>query len=152
MIDKLKNELNKNKYYLKQLINTYFSFSDLPKYNHLIAGGGNVKCPFHDNRNSPSAKVYLDEDKDILCLWCFTEKRKFYFYDALINENINPIDYLFKYKEHSEILQDYNLLLRNISKQEELLTERKKTYVDNLFEEVDNNISEYIEKLYTGES
>ena len=34
---------------------------------------GNVYCPFHDNTDTPAAKIFQDEDGDRL--FCFTERR-----------------------------------------------------------------------------
>ncbi|MFW6130906.1 MAG: hypothetical protein ACOC56_06945 [Atribacterota bacterium] len=37
---------------------------------------GNVYCPFHDNTDTPAAKLYKDDDGDKL--WCWGECRRMY--------------------------------------------------------------------------
>lgn len=42
---------------------------------------GKCFCPFHDNFESPAAKIYHDKTGDTL--WCFSENRRYYPADVL---------------------------------------------------------------------
>ena len=54
----------------------------------------NILCPFHDNRHTPSAKFYQDDD-GIVTLFCFSEHRKFTSYDYLsLVKGVNPLTYI----------------------------------------------------------
>ena len=79
--------------FIKYIINY---FSDMPK---LLRGldidipfNGSVYCPFHENYNTPAAKVYKDASG--YCLFCFNEHRIYKSFDIikdLYNYNVYDV-------------------------------------------------------------
>ena len=61
-----------------RVLNAKLPMADL--LNTFIEGGhyshwGNCYCPFHDNTNTCSAKIYESPEGD--CLYCFAERRRY---------------------------------------------------------------------------
>ncbi len=75
-------ELEQDYKFVRFIINRVVPFSYiLKKLGHSDNIGGGIFCPFHDDENHPSAKVYRDRDGDRL--WCFSENKMFRPADAI---------------------------------------------------------------------
>lgn len=69
---------------LKKLVNDKYSLVAIlrryePEENYQL--NQRCYCPFHENVNTPSAALYLNEDKE--SLFCFAENKLYTAYDAL---------------------------------------------------------------------
>jgi hypothetical protein len=117
------------------------NLADLPLY-------GNCFCPFHDDRNKPSAHCY--EKDGVVKLWCYQEHRYYGSYDYLkIIKGINPVRYLkdnFPEKDLDSITEilkrDGNLFYG--------IEESKTNDIHNLWIDSDENVEEFLDSLYFG--
>ena len=142
---------------IKEVINQNFTFADLSKkFEGVDSSTGNIYCPFHDNHDTPAAKMYWDDEKEIWILHCFGEcHRNYTAYDY-----VNLI-FCQKYQRYNSPLQflKANLpehkLVSQIQLYKKLITDDyisfnslKKNYIDNTYVETGNTI-DFIERLYT---
>ena len=142
---------------VKSVINDYFTFSDLsPRFKGVDSSTGNIFCPFHENHDTPAAKMYWDSEREIWILHCFGQcHRNFTAYDYV------DLVLCTKYQKYESPLQflrmnmpeiDLGRILDNYQKQtDEYITsaiEEKRIYIDNTFYET-GNIIDFIERLYT---
>ena len=138
-------------------MNRNFTFADLsPKFKNVDSSTGNIFCPFHENHETPAAKMYFNERKNIWIIHCFGEcHRNFSAYDYV--DLILCLKYE-KYKSPLDFLKqnlDLDLLKREMKYCENLVSEgeensylEKIEYINNVFAQYDN-IEDYIEELYT---
>lgn len=124
------------------------------RFADLQPGVANILCPFHDNRHSPSARPYWDEDRDILVIHCFREKKTFTVFDyinlILCNQQKrykDPGDYLVRYFGQDKYNELYKLAKDKALKIGESKVEQKKEYIKNLYSE-HNNVVGFINALY----
>lgn len=142
---------------LRDVIERNFTFADLSKrFVGVDSSTGNIFCPFHENHETPAAKMYWDEDRGIWIIHCFGEcHRNFTAYDYVEIILCNKYE---KYQSPLHFLKvnmpDYKLgnqleisKKRVIEGRETSLVE-KKIYIDNTFVET-GNIVDFIERLYT---
>lgn len=132
-----------------------FSLTDIcPQYSSNAVGATNVFCIFHDNRNSPSAKLYVDEDKDIVVLHCFAEHKTYTSYDYIDRILVQKKhtfksvqDYLIKNLGEQHFNELYTIAEKESALEDETLIEQTITYINNLYNEHDNTL-DFIECLY----
>ena len=142
---------------VKSIINDYFTFADLsPRFKGVDSSTGNIFCPFHENHDTPAAKMYWDSEREIWILHCFGQcHRNFTAYDYV------DLILCIKYQKYESPLQflkvnipdvDLGRILDNYQKQaDEYISsaiEEKRIYIDNVFYET-GNIIDFIERLYT---
>lgn len=70
MIDKI--DITMERYIINKYISMTKLFDEL-KIDYRT--DSNFYCPFHENYNTPSARLY--NDKDGTCLWCYSEGRMY---------------------------------------------------------------------------
>lgn len=56
---------------------------------------GNMLCPFHDDVEHPSGKMFTDED-GVSSLWCFAEQKRFFSSNAVTELAHKPIPPIFE--------------------------------------------------------
>lgn len=148
-------DLRKDRRILKALVNNNFSFADLDKkFEGVDSSTGNIFCPFHENKSSPSAKMYFNEDTNMYTIWCFRESRNFTAYDYVDkilcvekNKYRDVVTFLEARMNKAEILTQYNNLLKNINSMDEKTIQKKIDYIDNIYVDCENT-EEYIERVY----
>jgi len=147
--------LKKDRHLLKLVVNKLFVFGDLMKsLKDVDSSTGNINCPFHEaegygENNSQSAKVYYNEELNINTITCFTRKRSytcFNFIEMVLE--VNPYEYLIANKDMSKVLEIVDAVTKGYINFNNEILENRTIYVDNLFEEVDCDIVDYIERLY----
>lgn len=124
------------------------------RFTDLQPGLANIMCPFHVNKRSPSARPYWDEDRDILVIHCFRERRTFTVFDYI---NLILCNHRHAYKDPGDFLQSYfgperykelfELARDNLSQINEAKIEVKREYIKNLYNQYDNVI-DFINTLY----
>lgn len=147
--------LKKDRHLLKLVVNKLFVFGDLMKsLKDVDSSTGNINCPFHEaegygENTSQSAKVYYNEELNINTITCFTRKRSytcFNFIEMVLE--VNPYEYLIANKDMSKVLEIVDAVTKGYINFNNEILENRTIYVDNLFEEVDCDIVDYIERLY----
>lgn len=155
----MKKELPlRKKLAVKEVINNNFTFGDLsPRFKGVDSSTGNIYCPFHENHDTPAAKMYWDENREIWVLWCFGECHTAFtaydYVDLILCEKyqkyLSPLDFLKK----NFPLDELNLYLKFYEKQNleqyQEYTKERINYVNNVSFNCDNT-ADYIEELYTG--
>jgi len=141
---------------LREIAEQNFSWEDVnPKrFNTNVMLNSNMFCPFHENHSTPAAKAFLDDEKDIIIIWCFTEQRRFSVYDY-INliivrqwQKFSSVqDYLINRLGEEKFNELYTLAEQDIALGNEALMEQTIEYIDNLYNEHDNVI-DFINCLY----
>lgn len=154
------NRLKKDRKLLSLVVNKLVSFGDLtPELKDIDSSIGNIYCPFHpseglgENKNTPSAKIYYNEEKKMYLIKCFAGKKRSYYafnYIKLILEE-DPYDYLLKNRDISQILEIIDLVDKGYLNLDSDSLEDYKIYINNLYEKVDGKTIEFIEKVYFGE-
>ena len=151
--------MNLDKKILRTIVDKNFSWKDLnPKrFSDYDVVKSNVFCCFHEhNYQEGNAKFYYDEEKDVYLLHCFVERVNFYPHDYV--ERIickewekyrDILDFLRHNMSDGEIIRQYKLIEKNTSELDESNFEKKKEYIDNVFDEAEN-LEDYIERLYVG--
>lgn len=141
---------------LRAIAENSITFEQLnPKrFNHNVMLNSSIFCPFHDNYNTPAAKAYWDEDRDIVVIWCFTEQKRFTTYDYINKILVNKYkkyssvqDYLIRTLGENKFNELYSLAEQSTSLENESLREQTVEYIDNLYNEYDNVI-DFINCLY----
>jgi len=141
---------------IRKIVERNFSWGDLnPKYDNMEMFKTNVFCMFHANHDTPAAKFYLDEERDIWVLWCYSEKKRYTAYDYLKKIMCeerqlynSPLEYLKTHMNEGEIIRQYTLFKEQSLQEVETNIGKKKIYIDNVYNESEN-IVDYIEELYT---
>lgn len=142
---------------IAEVINSTFTFSDLsPRFKDVDETYGNIFCPFHENRHSPAARMYWDENRGIWVLHCFGEcHTNFTAYDYVnlvlckkYNKYRNPIDFL----KSNLSIEELKSKLKKANKESSIIQETRTDFIKNYINDVSietNNIVDYVEKLYT---
>ena len=143
---------------IREVINRNFTFGDVSKkLENVDESTGNIFCPFHENTQSPAARMYWDEDRDMWVLHCFGECHTTYttydYVDKILcykfQKYKSPLDFLKKNMQAG----DLKLQLSRASKEGALnissYNDKVKSYIENVSSNSDT-IEEYIETLYNG--
>ena len=142
---------------IREVINRNFTFADLSKrFEGVDSSTGNIFCPFHENHDTPAAKMYWDDTHEIWILHCFGEcHRNFTAYDYVekifcekYQKYSNPLQFLRANMPEARLGTQLDFYQKNVSELIESYENEKKTYIDNLYTET-GNIIDFIEKLYT---
>ena len=133
-----------NKKNIRTLVERLVSFDSLTNVRL-----GNVLCPFHDNRNTPSAKFYNDED-GIIRLNCFSEHRQYTSYDYLrLVMKVDPLKYLKSHYSDKELDDIVNLMETSngfeFYQDEEKLDEIYNKWIDSL-----EDVPTFLDSIYKG--
>lgn len=67
--------------FMKYVINRTVPFSKVLSYLDMNSEYGTIFCPFHENVNTPAARLYRDEDGDTI--YCFSEQKLYRPADAI---------------------------------------------------------------------
>ena len=142
---------------LREVINQNFTFADLSKkFEGVDSSTGNIFCPFHENHDTPAAKMYWDDVKGIWIIHCFGEcHRNFTAYDYVerifcekYQKYNSPLQFLKANMPESKLGTQLDFYQKNVSELMEAYENEKKIYIDNTFAET-GNIVDFIEALYT---
>lgn len=142
---------------LREVINKNFTFADLsPKFKGVDSSTGNIFCPFHENYETPAAKMYFNEYKNIWVIHCFGEcHRNFTAYDYVdlilclkYQKYSSPMDFLRHNMSENEIKKQLKQCEKLIASSESNMYAEKIDYINTISAQYDN-ISDYIEELYT---
>lgn len=138
---KIKNLKGRN---LKVLVERLIPFESLVDVRY-----GNVLCPFHPNRNTPSAKFYHDED-GIIRLNCFSEHRQFTSYDYIkLVLDQDPLKYL-QSEYTSKELEDIIKIAEDSNAFDFYRDTEKIDEIHNIFIDVEEDINNFLDKIYSG--
>ena len=142
---------------VKEVINRNFTFADLsPKFKGVDSSTGNIFCPFHENHETPAAKMYYNENRNIWVIHCFGEcHRNFTAYDYVdlilclkYQKYTSPLEFL----KHNMAEQELKRQLKNcekfVAENESNSYTEKVDYINTVFAQYDN-VADYIEELYT---
>ena len=140
---------------LREIVEQTFDLTEVcPRYGREVVGATNVFCVFHDNKNTPSAKLYFDEERGITVLHCFAEHKTYTSYDyvdkILVQQKHkyqSVQDYLIKNLGEQKFNELYTLAEQEAYLENETLLEQTIEYIDNLYNEHDNVI-DFINSLY----
>ena len=149
-------DLIENKRLVRDIIEQNFPLNEIiPEYAGLTQNTANVYCVFHDNRHSPSSKLYWDDEKDILVLHCFAEHKTFTSYDYVKlvlcerkGHYADPVDFLLKNMSEQELREIVKLAEQNLDDFSETAVEQKIEYIENTYNECDN-VVDFINTLYS---
>ena len=142
---------------IKEVINRNFTFADLSKrFEGVDSSTGNIFCPFHENHDTPAAKMYWDENREIWIIHCFGEcHRNFTAYDYVerifcekYQKYQSPLQFLRANMSEGKLGTQLEFYQKNVSDLLESYESEKKIYIDNLYTET-GNIVDFIEALYT---
>ncbi len=142
---------------IKEVINNNFTFADLsPKYKGVDSSTGNIFCPFHENHETPAAKMYWDNERNIWILHCFGEcHRNYTAYDYVqrilcdkYRKYLSPLDFLKSRMPETVLSMQLDIYQKQTNELMETTRDKKVTYINNIFDET-GNITDFIEKLYT---
>ena len=153
------NENYKDKYILKKITDTNFTFTDLnPMLFPSLVHGDGMYCPFHVNSHTGTkqARVYFDEEWNMYYIHCYAEGKNFtafdYLYLIMCKQKglySHPLDFLLLHMDKNEFIRQYTLF----KKQKQVISEsqfkKKCEYIDNVFNQT-GDIAQYIETLYCG--
>ena len=146
-----------NQFILKRIVNKNFTFGDFNKYLENTYNA-NIYCPFHDHSYSGkgNAKLYYDEEQEIWVLMCFAKCGVKTAYDYLVEITIgreqkyNPVEqFLVERLGMPELVAQYKAIQNNIDLTDETTYQEKKRYIENTYNEVEEDVVDYIERLYT---
>lgn len=150
-------ETLRQKRVIKEIINRNFTFADLsPRFKGVDSNTGNIYCPFHDNFETPAAKMYFNEYLNLWQLHCFGEcHASFTAYDYVelvlcikYQKYKSPVDFLYKNMLRDKLKQQISKYSNTILLNNSDAYADKVDYVNTLYMETEN-IADYIEKLYT---
>lgn len=147
-----------DKYIIAKIINYKYTYQDLnPKqFGNMIHGSG-LYCPFHANSRTGTmqARLYYHEEKNLWYIHCYAEGKNFFASDyvdlILCRERQlfkSPKDFLLSKMSQEEFISLYNLFNKQKQEHMESAWERKRRWIDNVYNETGNAI-DYIETLYT---
>ena len=152
--------LNSNPYdyrVIKRIINRNFTFADLSnRFKGVDSSTGNIYCPFHENHETPAAKMYWDEEREIWVLHCFGECHGTFtaydYVDLVLCEKYgkysSPLHFLKLNMPEAALSMQLDISKKQVDLDLEQLFNKKKDYINNVFNET-GNITDFIEKLYT---
>ena len=141
---------------LREIVEQTYDLTDIcPRYGREAVGATNVFCIFHEHTwSTPSAKLYVDEEKGITVLHCFAEHRTYTSYDYIDKILVQQKhryqsvqDYLIKNLGEQKFNELYTLAEQESYIENETLLEQTIDYIDNLYNEHDNVI-DFINCLY----
>ena len=142
---------------IRNVLNSIFTFSDVaPRFKNVDESTGNIFCPFHENRHSPAARMYWDDDRDIWVLHCFGECHATFTTYDYVNRILcdkyqkykNPLDFLKKNVNSQELYSKLNYAKQNNEVAQTSYGDRIKAHINNVSEEYETT-EDYIEALYT---
>lgn len=142
---------------IKRVINENFTFADLsPRFRGVDSSTGNIYCPFHENTDTPAAKMYWDDERGIWVLHCFGECHRSYTAYDYVNlilclkyqKYLSPLHFLRLNMPEYKLGNQLELAQKHVNEEMITLIEEKKNYIDNLYVET-GNIVDFIEELYT---
>ena len=142
---------------IKNVINDNFTFSDLSKrFENVDSSTGNIYCPFHDNHDTPAAKMYWNEEKEIWVIHCFGEcHRNFTAYDYVdlilckkYRKYSSPLHFLKVNMPEHQMNFQLEIAQNQVNAMQASSFDKKRNYIDNLYIET-GNITDFIERLYT---
>lgn len=107
--DNLKPILSSNHLLLSKVFTAFYNLSDFLE----LCEYGAMFCPFHEDKNKPSAKFFKDDD-GVERIYCYAERKQFTSYDyvKLILEE-NPMIKLLKECDINDIVEITSELLNN---------------------------------------
>lgn len=141
---------------LRKIAEECFSLTDIcPQYRGMGPGMGNCFCVFHEHTwSTPSAKLYWDEDKEILILHCFTEHKNYTSYDYIdrilvkSKQKYKSVEeYLLKHLGEQRFAELYTLGQHDSDLYETNVSEQVIEYINNTYSKY-NNTLDYINALY----
>lgn len=142
---------------IREVINRNFTFADLsPKFKGVDSSTGNIFCPFHENYETPAAKMYFNENRNIWVIHCFGEcHRNFTAYDYVdlilclkYQKYDSPLDFLKQNMSEQELKRQLKNCEKFVSENESNSYMEKVDYINTVFAQYDN-VADYIEELYT---
>lgn len=142
---------------IKEVINRNFTFADLsPKFKGVDSSTGNIFCPFHENHETPAAKMYYNENRNIWVIHCFGEcHRNFTAYDYVdlilclkYQKYISPLEFLKQNMAEQELKRQLKNCEKFVAENESNSYTEKVDYINTVFAKYDN-VADYIEELYT---
>ena len=143
---------------IKQVVNKNFTFADLsPRFKGVDSSTGNIYCPFHENHETPAAKMYYNEIQKIWVIHCFGEcHRSFTAYDYVdlvlclkYEKYKSPLDFLKRNMTENDLKKQLKYYEKEVDTSEADAYMKKIDYINTVFSQYDN-IAEYIEELYLG--
>ena len=147
-----------NRRVLRKVVESNFSFADVDsKFVGKDALSGNVYCPFHENYHTPAARFYWEDERDILILYCYKERRRYTSYDyvnLIMCESMQKypsVEYFCRQKlGNSNFEEQYKVVSQNVHVLSQQQITAKINYIDEVYSNTGNTI-DYIERLYDGE-
>ena len=142
---------------IKAVLNRNFTFADLSdRFKGVDSSTGNIFCPFHENHETPAAKMYWNENQQIWVLHCFGECHRNYtaydYVNLILCEKYqrysSPLQYLRMNMPDGKLGLQLEVVQKEIDDFMEDVTEQKKDYINNIFSKHEN-ITDFIEELYT---
>ena len=142
---------------IKEVINRNFTFAELsPRFKGVDSSTGNIFCPFHENHETPAAKMYFNESRNIWIIHCFGEcHRNFTAYDyvdlilCLKQQRYkSPMDFLKQNMPEAELKRQLKYCEKYIDSIDVDNFAQKVEYINTTYAQCEN-IEEYIEELYT---
>ena len=140
---------------LREVVEQTYDLTDIcPQYSKSAVGTTNSFCIWHPNFDTPSGKLYFDENKNIVVFHCFAEHRTYTSYDYIDKILVQQKhryqsvqDYLIKNLGEQKFNELYTLAEQEAYLENETLLEQTIDYIDNLYNEHDNVI-DFINCLY----
>lgn len=143
---------------IKEVVNNNFTFADLShKYVNVDSSTGNIYCPFHENHETPAAKMYWDDEREIWVLHCFGECHRSYtaydYVEKILCEKYgkygSPLHFLKVNMPETSLSMQLHICKNIVETDFSQSFEKRRDYINNIFDET-GNISDFIERLYTG--
>ena len=148
-------ENSNNPRILREIAEQTFDLTEIcPQYSRSAVGTANSFCIWHPNHDTPSGKLYFDEERGIVVFHCFAEHKTYTSYDYIDkilvqkkHKYLSVQDYLVKNLGESKFRELYTLAEEGIALEEESAIEQTIEYIDNLYNEK-NNVIDFINCLY----
>ena len=132
--------LRNNRHLLKRV------FSSLIPWSYFAEGQHKILCPFHHD-NTPSAKIYPNDEDGIEKLFCFSCNRAFWTYEYVVKcSRLDPYKELLENCSMEEIISMANTQQGMEDEKPDYLKEYK-----SVFKEQGGDIASYIRKSYPEE-
>ena len=145
-----------NRQVLKKIVNQNFTLGDFNKYLENTYNA-NIYCPFHEHSYSGkgNAKLYYNEEEGIWVLHCFVKcgtKTAYAYLQEITIEREHKYssveEFLVEHLGLPEFIAQYKGIQDNLDYTEETSYQAKKRYIENVYNDVNEDIVDYIEKLY----
>lgn len=142
---------------IKEVVNDNFTFSDLsPRFIGVDSSTGNIFCPFHENHDTPAAKMYWDSYRNIWVLHCFGECHRSYTaydYVALVlcekrQRYSSPLDFLRKHIPQKELEAQLKFYETTFVADSQVSYQKKMEYINSTLDN-SGSTEDFIENLYT---